>query len=189
MLDITFKNDKTKRHCKWLLKQFARVKALVRPKTVEDQINLLRKQRGFDQQYRDPEGPVHLATEQGWKTFLEFIEVLHMAEPFRSSATYSDVYQAFSTAFATMLSAHLLPESLDDLVSYLPDNFLEELTSHGEITFFKLNGIRINTKFFLNIGHCWVGNFGNISFEAIQENERKEQFLDALRQASRKIHR
>lgn len=180
MLDITFKNDKTKRHCEWLLKNFARVNALVLPKTAKDQIDL-HKQRGLEQQYRDPKGSVYFATEQGWKAFLEFIEVLHMAEPFRSSATYSEVYQAFSAAFATMLSARLLPESLDDLVLHLPDDFLKELTRHGEITFFKLNGIRIDTEFFLNIGHCWVGNFGKISFEAVQESERKECFLDVLR--------
>lgn len=171
-LIINFVDNKSKRSCNWHLKQFAREGSLMLPQKPDDYIRLF-KERGFGMQYSEKIDRVYFPTEQGWKSFLDFIDVLHRAEPFQSRATYNDVYQNFNSAFSRMLSAGVLPENLDDLIHYLPNEFKREMTVRSERVFSKLRGIQYDANFLLSIGHCWIGTYDLIIFDTVLANNHK----------------
>ena len=81
-----------------------------------------------------------------------------------------------------MLSDHLLPDTAADFLAYLPDSFKHAMISGAERTFSKLHGVTIKPDEFLRIGHCWLGNYGNLCFDGIPEtvNGYKETSLRSI---------
>lgn len=171
-VEIFFQSSKERRKANWLVKQFARVNGLVIPENSEAYIKLL-KQRGLTKQYNSDDGKVFFPTDSAWDAFLQFVDLIYNAEPFVSKAISDDIFQAYSKALANMISKNLLPENYEDISEYLPQKFLNSLSSHSEIIFHKLSGVSVQVEGFLRIGNSWIGGFGNVSFCAY-ENIDKE---------------
>ena len=142
----------------------------------------LHRERGLGMQHRDGFKKTFFPTEDGWCHFREFIDLLHSAEPFRSRAVYNDVFQAFSEAFARLLSDGLLPEEVGDFFEYLPDKFVNALTKRFERVAVKVNGIEFDGAAFYRIGYCWIGQFGSITFDCLSDTYREstEKWLESI---------
>ena len=133
-------------------------------------------------QFRDDKSRTYFPTKAGWQAFVNFTRFIHHAEPFATRSTSNDTYQAFQRAYANMLSDRSLPETIEELVAYLPDSFKASLSNRAERCFSKVHGINIKGEIFFRIGHCWLGNYGCLCFESIPEtdNYHKKDALDAI---------
>ena len=133
-------------------------------------------------QYRGTQRLTYFPTEKAWETFVRFVELVQDSEPFASRSTLSDTHQAFVHGFADMLSDGLLPETVTDFFAYLPDPFKHAMSARAERTFSKLHGVTIKCDEFLRIGHCWLGNYGNLCFDSIPEttNGHREACLKSI---------
>lgn len=181
-LKILFSNRKQERKSNWLVRDFSRMKAIIFPRNSEEYLELIRK-RGFGKQYRSSKGEIFFPTEAGWKSFTQFIDLMHETEPFLSMATRNDVYQSYLTAFANMISDGFLPENHEELSKYLSQEFIDSLGSRGEVVFHKLAGLSVKGDVFLRVGEGWVGRFGGLSFDSISRDnwERHEETIQDLR--------
>ena len=173
---ITFPDKKTQRTAARLIREFTGVRAFLRASRE------LYQERGLSMQYRGTERRSYFPTEKAWDAFVKFVELVQDSEPFASRSTLFDTHGAFVRGFADMLSDRLLPENASDLIAYLPDAFKEAVTSRYERTFYKLHGVTIKCDAFLRIGHCWLGTYGNVSFDGIHEEkeERTQTLLDSI---------
>jgi len=180
-IEAKFSSKKLRRTCEWLVRQFSSEKNLIFPSSSEEYIKIS-KERGLGMQYRDGVGKTYFPTEKGWKFFLDFTDSVQKSEPFLSRSTKNDTYQNFNRAFAKMLSEGVLPDRIEDLVDYLPSEFIQELSSRSERVFSKINGIHFEGEFFFRVGHCWIGNYGSVSFDCVRDHDRasKENTLEAL---------
>ena len=178
-LRIRYSDKKTRRTTLWLIRQFTNERAFL-PMSRE-----LYRERGLAKQYRGDGHRTYFPTEVAWDAFVKFVKLVQRAEPFATRSTTNDTHQAFVQGFANMLSGGLLPETAEDFVEYLPELFKRALTCRAERTFSKMYGITIKTDGFLRIGHCWLGNYGDVCFDAIPEtaNEHKEKSLQAIADA------
>lgn len=142
----------------------------------------LHQERGLGVQHRDGFKKTFFPTDYGWRCFREFIDLLHSAAPFRSRAVYSDVFQAFSEAFARLLSDGLLPENVDDFSEYLSDDFVKALTGRFERVAVKINGVELDGAAFYRIGYCWIGQFGDVDFNCLSDTYRESsnQWLESI---------
>lgn len=163
-LTITFPTDKARREALWLIRQFTSIRAFL-PASIE-----LHRERKLAMQYRGDGNATYFPTEKAWDAFVEFTRLLQSAEPFASRSTVHNTRGAFAHAFANMLSDRLLPETVMDLVQYLPDEFRRALTSRTERSFSKLNGVTIQFDGYLLVGQCWLGNYPDLCFDAVPES-------------------
>jgi len=186
-LTISFDDKKMERRANWLVKQFAREKALVIPESPGDYMALVRE-RGLSKQYRTKDGKAYFPTEAGWNAFIEFIRTLQNARPFSTRATVNDVYGAYITAFANMISDGLLPTTWDDLSEYISEEFINDLYDRTEDRFYKISGVQFDFSGFTRIGQGWIGRFDCISFEALQDShpEHTKDALNCLAQVFQK---
>ena len=147
-------------------------------------IELIR-QRGLDMQYRGSGPQSYFPTEEAWRAFVEFTKLVHRAEPFASRSTSGDTHAALVYALADMLSARRLPNTPEGLLHYLPSDFKLALTSRTARSFSKAQGISIEFDGFVQIGHCWLGEYRYLDFDAIPEspNGHKESSLQSLAEA------
>ena len=180
-IGLQFETLKEERKCRWLLRQFASEKQLIIPKSTEDYMKMHRD-RGLGMQHREGFKKTFFPTEDGWRHFREFIDLLHSADPYRSRTVYNDVFQAFSEAFARLLSDGLLPDEVDDFFEYLPDKFVNALTGRFERVAVKLNGVEFDGAAFYRIGYCWIGQFGSINFDCLSDTYREssEKWLESI---------
>jgi len=180
-IEAKFSSTKLRRTCDWLVRQFSSEKNFIFPSSTEEYIKIS-KERGLGMQYRDGVGKIYFPTEKGWRYFLDFTDIVQKSEPFGSRSTKHDTHQNFNRAFAKMLSEGLLPERIEDLVDYLPSEFIQELSSRSERVFSKVNGIHFEGEFFFKVGHCWIGNYGSVSFDCVRDHDRtsKKMTLEAL---------
>ena len=93
-------------------------------------------------QYRDDKSRTYFPTEAGWQAFINFVRYIHYAEPFATRSTSNDTYQAVLRAYANMLSDRLLPQTIEDLVAYLPASFKATLSNRAERCFSNVHGIK-----------------------------------------------
>ena len=163
-LTITFPTDKSRRKALWLIRQFTSKRAFL-PASIE-----LHRERKLAMQYCGDGNATYFPTEKAWDAFVEFTRLVQCAEPFASRSTVNDTHGAFARAFANMLSDRLLPETVTDLVQYLPETFRRALTSRTERSFSKLNGVTIQFHGYLLVGQCWLGNYADLCFDAIPES-------------------
>ena len=175
-LTISYPDKKTRRTTLWLIRQFTSKRAFL-PTSRE-----LYRERGLAKQYRGDGHRTYFPTEDAWDSFVKFVKNVQRADPFATRSTVNDTHQAFVKGFANMLSDGLLPETTEDFVEYLPEAFKRALVCRAERTFSKMHGVTIESDGFLRIGHCWLGNYGNVCFDAIPEteNEHKETSLKAI---------
>ena len=175
-ITITFPDKKKQRTALRLIREFTGAKAFL-PSSVE-----LYRKRGLSMQYRGTQRRSYFPTEKGWKAFVKFVELVQESEPFASRSTLSDTHEALVHGFADMLSDGLLPDSATDLLPYLPTAVKHAMTSRVERVFSKLHGVTIKCDEFLRMGHCWLGSYGNLCFDAIREttNGYKETSLRSI---------
>ena len=175
-LTITFPNKKKQRTALRLIREFTSKKAFL-ARSIE-----LYRERGLTMQYRGNQRQSYFPTESAWDAFVKFVELVHESEPFASRSTASDTHRAFVHGFADMLSNGLVPETTTDLLAYLPDSFKHDMISRIERTFSKVHGVTVKSDEFVRIGHCWLGNYGNLCFDAIPEttNGYKETSLRSI---------
>ena len=178
-LRITYPDEKTRRTTLWLIRQFTSGRAFL-PVSRE-----LYRERGLAKQYRGDGQRTYFPTEDAWDAFVKFVKLVQRAEPFATRSTTNDTHQAFVRGFANMLSDDLLPETAQDFVEYLPESFKRALTCRAERTFSKMHGVTIKSDGFLRIGHCWLGKYGDVCFDAIPEtaNEHKKSSLQTIADA------
>ena len=156
-----FRHKKLERKCVWCFNQFSREGALILPKSLEETIDIQRE-RGLDKQYRD-QNYSYFPTDEGWNSFLNFIDYLHCSEPFRSRTTNNELFSEVNKAFARILSSGMLPESIYELLGELDDSFVEDLFNRKERIVSKLHGISTETDYIIRIGNCWIGRFEQLS--------------------------
>ena len=180
-IKVTFVDEKARRKCAGLLRQFTGRKAFVKPSGVEE-LRQLYRERGLWMQYQDDRHRPYFPTEDGWEAFVEFARLLHQAEPLKSRATEGDTTQACNRAFANMLSNGLVPTSIKDLVEYFSGEFKCSLRGRAERVFSKVRGITATEDCFVSIADCWFGGYGQLSFEVIQETDShfKEKALEEI---------
>ena len=180
-LKISFPDDKTRRTCSSYLPKFTGKKGLLTPSSTEEYLQLYRD-RGLSMRYIGDRSRTFFPTQAAWDAFVEFTRILHLAEPFATRSTANDTYQAAQRAFANMLSAGLLPETVEELAAYLPRSFKMELSVRVERRFSKVQGINVTDNCFFRIGQCWLGNFGDLCFDAIPETPvgHKKHALEAI---------
>lgn len=152
------------------MRQFTATRNLIQPASIQEQLELL-SSRKLDMQYRSHRGSTYFPTEKGWNAFIQFIECLQTAEPFSSKCTLNDTFQATQSAFADMLSNAVRPTEIQDLVTFFPDTFMTGLLYRAERRFSKVQGIKLHTEGFSLIGHCWLGPYRDICFDAIPETD------------------
>ena len=181
-LKISFPDKKTRRRCYSYLRKFTRENAFLMPSSTEEYSQLYRE-RGLSMQYRADKSRTFFPTPEGWYAFVEFARNLHLADPFATYSTINDTHQAVQRAFANMLSADLLPETVEDLVAYLPYSFKRDLSARAERRFSKVQGINVTDNHFFRIGQCWLGRFGGLCFDAIPETlaGHKKHALEAVK--------
>ncbi len=180
-LKISFPDEKTRRTCSWYLRQFATTRAILTPSSTEERLQL-HKERKLSMQYRGDNFRTFFPTQTGWNAFVEFTRILHLAEPFATRSTKDDTYQAAQTAFANMLSAGLLPETVEDLVAYFPHSFTAALSGRAERCFSKVQGLSLADHCFFRVGQCWLGNFAGLCFDTIPETptDYKRHAIEAI---------
>ena len=180
-LIISFPDKKTHRKCAQYLRQFTGKKAFLAPSSREEYIQLI-KERGLSMQFRGDKSRTYFPTKSGWQAFVNFTRLIHYADPFATRSTSNETHQAVQCAYANMLSDRLLPETIEDLVAYLPDSFKAALTNRAERRFSKVHGINIKGEIFFRVGYCLLGNYGSLCFESIPEteNNHKKGALDAI---------
>ena len=178
-IKITFPDEKTRRTTLQLIRQFTGNRAFL-PASRE-----LVRERGLAKQYRGDGNRTYFPTEDAWDAFVRFVNLVEVAEPFASRSTADDTHGAFVRGFANMLSDRLLPETAADFVEYLPETFKNALTSRAERIFWKMFGVTVKCDGFLRIGHCWLGSYGDVCFDAIPEtvNEHKKTSLQTIADA------
>ena len=181
-LKISFPDKKTRQRCYSYLRKFTRENAFLMPSSTEEYSQLYRE-RGLSMQYRADKSRTFFPTPEGWYAFVEFARNLHLADPFATHSTINDTHQAVQRAFANMLSADLLPETVEDLVAYLPYSFKRDLSARAERRFSKVQGINVTDNHFFRIGQCWLGRFGGLCFDAIPETlaGHKKHALEAVK--------
>ena len=180
-IKLTFIDERARRKCAGLLRQFTGKKAFVRLSGVEEFRELF-GERGLRMQYRDDHHRPHFPTKEGWEAFLEFARLLHGAEPLKSRATEQDTAQACNRAFANLLSGRLLPTSIEDVIDNFSDDFKHSLTGRVERVFSKVRGITVTEDCFVSVADCWLGGYGQLCFEAIQETDTcfKDQAIETI---------
>lgn len=179
-LDLMFKDRKQLRRSNWLVKQFSSSKAFVYPRSLTEHKSLL-QQRGFDQQFRKG-NKTFFPTDQAWIYFKDFIDILHEIPLFRDKVTYSDVFKAYASAFASLLNDGLAPENHDDFEDRLPPDFLESVFDKADIQFHYLDGVNIENGFFIQIGNVWLGRFNDVYFDDVCNSSGNTQLiLSAIR--------
>ena len=142
----------------------------------------LHMDRGIEMLYRDGFKSTYFPTEDGWKFFREFVDLCHRAEPFRSKALYNDVFQAFNTAFARIISRRMMPDIVEDFFEYLPEEFYLSLTTRSERAVFKVNGVECTSSGFSQVGNCWIGSYSalDLDFVALDDDQLSKVQLEGI---------
>ena len=161
-ISIVYANPKERRTAMRLIGEFTAERSFL-PASID-----LYRERGLSMQYRGTGPHSYFPTESAWRAFVEFAKLIHCAEPFVTRSTSGDTHAALVHAFADILSARLLPEIPEDFLPYLPSDFKQALVNRCERVFSKVQGISIEFDGFVQIGHCWLGEYRNLDFDVIR---------------------
>ena len=113
-IKLTFIDERARRKCAGLLRQFTGKKAFVRLSGVEEFRELFRE-RGLRMQYQDDHHRPYFPTKEGWEAFLEFARLLHGAGATKVAgdrARYGSGLQPCIRKFCSQVDCCRLPSKM-----------------------------------------------------------------------------
>ncbi len=153
------------------MKQFASESGLHWPKTREEYNGLTKRAWDYGKHYSRNMTELFFPTDQAWKHFNEFADLLQLAEPYNSRSTADELKQNLKGAMFTFLKGGELPDTVSELLHAMNNGYLKELENYCARSFCRLEGIELEFEHFVRVGNCWIGKYGLISLARTLEQD------------------